>query len=382
MRIFLKLFLFIFFSTFFISKAFSEVSISGYQEFFAGSSDQSTRAALDMSTNTGVSQGGLSNGSYTRLVATASATLDSGIEVTGVYSIMKDDKSGGDTDVLGVSTNQNDVSLSGGFGTFTIGNTGSTGSMMHYRASTIIPTAEPDGAVIGHFYSSGSNDYGRGDEVGYAEDSMKARYMSNVYEGFSFGIQYGSSLRSTPARSSGDDKNCSTASDQTGHGCYTDVIDAVFKYEGTFDGITVGATYGMVGGNTNIIAGSEYNDLEGTVYTANLGYAGATIQYKYQDMGDSGQLKSTTDDGDNSGSTICGVYAMGNISTGICSVETEFLESGVSVKNESSTMVYGLGYNLGGGVMIEAAYFSVEESQGSTKDTDADGVISKISFGF
>ena len=69
---------------------------------------------------------------------------------------------------------------------------------MHYRASTIIPTAEPDGAVISHFYSGGSNDYGRGDEVGYAEDSMKVRYLSNVYEGFSFGIQYGSSLRSPP----------------------------------------------------------------------------------------------------------------------------------------------------------------------------------------
>ena len=41
-------------------------------------------------------------------------------------------------------------------------------------------------------------------------------------------------------------------------------------------------------------------------------------------------------------------------------------------------MVYGLGYNLGGGVMLEAAYFSVEQSQGVTKDTDADGVISKI----
>ena len=62
MRIFLKLFLFIFFSNFLISKAFSEVSFSGYQEFFAGSADQSTRGALDMSTNTGVSQSGLSNG--------------------------------------------------------------------------------------------------------------------------------------------------------------------------------------------------------------------------------------------------------------------------------------------------------------------------------
>ena len=44
-----------------------------------------------------------------------------------------------------------------------------------------------------------------------------------------------------------------------------------------FDGITVGATYGMIGGNTNIIAGAEYNDLEAeSIYTLNLGYAGLT----------------------------------------------------------------------------------------------------------
>ena len=105
-------------------------------------------------------------------------------------------------------------------------------------------------------------------------------------------------------------------------------------------------------------------------------------QYKHQNTNDSGQLKSTTDDGDNEGTTICGVYALGGISAGVCSVETQFKESGVSVTNESSTMVYGLGYNLGGGVMIEAAYASIEESQGNTTDTDADLVISKISFGF
>ena len=32
--------------------------------------------------------------------------------------------------------------------------------------------------------------------------------------------------------------------------------------------------------------------------------------------------------------------------------------------------------------MIEAAYASIEESQGNTTDTAADLVISKISFGF
>ena len=374
MKYIYRLFILVFFANFIAYNSFAEVTFSGYQEFFSGSSDQSTRTALGMSTNTGVSQSGLSNGAYTRLLATVSATLDNGIEVIGVYSIMKDDKSGGDTDVLGISTNQNDISLSGGFGTFTIGNTGSTGSMMHYRASTMIPTAEPDGGILAHFYSAGSNTYGRADEVGYAEDSMKIRYMSNVYQGFSFGLQYGASLRSTPARASASDMNCTTAADITGHGCYSDVIDAVIKYEGT--------TYGMIGGNTNIIAGTEYNDLEADVYTANVGYENFTLQYKHASHGDSGQLKSTTDDGDDVGTTICGVYAFGNASVGVCGVETEFSETGVSVKNESSQMVYGFGYNLGGGVMIEAAYANVEQSQGSTKDTDADVIISKISFGF
>ena len=146
----------------------------------------------------------------------------------------------------------------------------------------------------------------------------------------------------TPARTSGADKNCSTASDQAGYGCYADVIDAVIKYEGTFDGVTVGATYGMVGGNTNIIAAAEYNDLEGTIYTANLGYGGLTVQYKYQEMDDSGQLKlASTDDGDNTGSTICRMYAAGNVSAGICGVETghKSLESQVKTIQKQWYMV-------------------------------------------
>ena len=197
-----------------------------------------------------------------------------------------------------------------------------------------------------------------------------------------FGIQYGASLRSTTARSSASDTNCTTASDITGHGCYSDVIDAVVKYENTFDGVTIGATYGKVGGNTNILATNEYNDLEADVYTANIGYDSFTIQLKHVSHGDSGQSVSTTDDGDDVGTTICGVYALGNVSAGVCGVETEFRETGVTVKNESSQMVYGIGYNLGGGVMIEAAYASIEQSQGATKDTDTTVVISKISFGF
>ena len=60
------------------------------KSFFLGSGDAATELGLDATTQTGVSQAGLSNGAYTRLVATASKTLDNGLEVIGVYSIMKD----------------------------------------------------------------------------------------------------------------------------------------------------------------------------------------------------------------------------------------------------------------------------------------------------
>ena len=104
MKYILKIFSILIFTKFLSFSSFAELNLSGYQEFFAGSSDQSIREGLDQSTNTGNSQAGLSNGTYTRLVATATAKLDNGIDVVGVYSIMKDDK-GGDGDVLGVSTN-------------------------------------------------------------------------------------------------------------------------------------------------------------------------------------------------------------------------------------------------------------------------------------
>ena len=69
------------------SVAKAEISFSGYQEFYAESVDQSTAAGLDAATQTDVSRNGLSNGRFTRIIATASTTLDSGIEVGTVFSI-------------------------------------------------------------------------------------------------------------------------------------------------------------------------------------------------------------------------------------------------------------------------------------------------------
>lgn len=360
-----------------VSKA--ELSLSGYQEFYAVSVDQTTAAGLATSTNTHEARSGLSNGRFTRLIATATSTLDNGIDVTGVYAISKDGGSS-DTDTRTVAVNENSLSFSGGFGTMSVGNIFSAGTMIHKRGTTLIPTAEPDNNAFGYYPVAGgaTGGYGAFDEAGYALDGMKLRYMSNVYEGFQLAVSYESCMEKNTAASSATNCDGGTATN------YDDVIDIAIAYNGNFDGVDIGLTYGQLNGNTQIITGSEYNDLDAQIYSASLGFAGVTAIYKLHTYADSGQLVSRTSDGDGEGNVYAVRYDMGNISVGYIHTETSFKEGTNSSESSQEMDIFGLGYNLGGGVMIEVAHGSKEETDGSDalKDTEADVTLAKLSFGF
>ena len=88
----------------------ADFNMSGYQEFFAGSADQSI---AEGATNHGRDKSGMDNGNYSRIDATYSSTLDSGIEVAGVYTVTARDCQGSRQGNCGV-VNYNNVSLSGG----------------------------------------------------------------------------------------------------------------------------------------------------------------------------------------------------------------------------------------------------------------------------
>ena len=361
------------------SVAKAELSLSGYQEFYAVSVDQTTAAGLATSTNTHESRSGLSNGRFTRLIATATTTLDNGIDVTGVYAISKDAGSS-DTDTRIVAVNENSVSFSGGFGTMSIGNIFSAGTMIHNRGTTLIPTAEPDNNAFGFYPVSGggTGGYGAFDEAGYALDGMKLRYMSNVYEGFQLAVSYESCMEKNTAASSATNCDGGTATN------YDDVIDVAIAYNGNFEGVDIGLTYGNVQGNTQIITGSEYNDLEAHVYSAKIGFAGITAIYKLHSYADSGQLVSRTTDGDGEGNVYAVRYDMGNLSVGYVRTETSFKEGTNTSESSAEMDIFGVGYNLGGGVVIEVAHGNKEETDGSDslKDTEADVTLAKLSFGF
>ena len=165
---------------------------------------------------------------------------------------------------------------------------------------------------------------------------------------------------------------------------YHDVIDVGLAYNANFEGVDVGLSYGIVHANTQILAGAEYNDLDTQIYSASLGFAGVTAHYKNMTYGDSGQLVSRTVDGDGEGSVYAIRYDMGNIGVGYIKVETSYKEGTNAAASTTEMDIFGVSYNLGGGVMLEVSQGTKEEVDGSDslKDTEADVTIAKISFGF
>ncbi len=148
----------------FTSTVKAEMSLSGYQEFFIGSADQSTYRGVDNGSH--IDQAGIKNGQYTRITANYSTSLDSGIDVSGVLTVMSRDCQGGDTTNCNV-VNHNFVNLSGNFGTFSIGERFDAGAAMLSRMTASGPMSEPDGNQLNAAFGTAdvsTNSYGSGNE--------------------------------------------------------------------------------------------------------------------------------------------------------------------------------------------------------------------------
>ena len=196
--------------------------------------------------------------------------------------------------------------------------------------------------------------------------------------GFQVAVSYESCMEKNTASASAANCDGGTVTN------YDDVIDVAIAYNGNFDGVDIGLTYGQLNGNTQILNELQYNDLDAQIISAKVGFAGITAIYKNHTYGDSGQLVSRTSDGDGEGNVYAVRYDMGNISLGYVRTETSFTEGTNSSKSTQEMDIFGVGYNLGGGVVIEVAHGNKEEVDGSDelKDTEADVTIAKVSFGF
>jgi len=351
----------------------ADISLSGYAEWFAGSADQSI---AEGATEHGRDLAGMTQGNYSRIDATYSATLDSGLEVSGIYTVNARDCSGSATGNCGV-VDYNNVSISGGFGTIGVGEKFDVGASMLSRLTAGVPTGEPDGGQIGGFYT-GSSDatYGNANEIAYASVSPKLTFNSNEYSGFSFAVGY------TPNSAQGkgaDDAQASTVT-RSAVGTYSDILSTYAKYTMEMDGVGLTIVYGQQQGNAGQQNGTNYNDLEETIYSAAVSYAGLTVDYRKNEADNSGQQKNGNA-GNNEGTSVCAKYTMGNIGLGACEIETSFTDTN-NLENSSQKRTYSADYSLGGGMTIGLVYFDVEETANNVTKTDVDGLMSKLSVGF
>ena len=369
----------------FANVAKADIALSGYVEFFAGSADQ---AKYRGSANHGLDQSGLSNGNYSRITATYGSTLDSGIEVSGVYTADARDcaASGNNSDGTAAAQQSgncdvvdfNFMSFSGGFGTVSIGERFDTGAAMLSRLTAGVPTGEPDGGQIGAFYTGDSaNSYGAANEVNYASTALKMVYLSNVYSGFSFAVGY------TP---NAGEKGLNNANGQPGTatsatwGSYSDVLSVHGKYAMEMDGIGLELVYGKQTGNAGQIAGTNYNDLDETSYSAMISYGNFKADYRKNDSGNSGYAKGVNT-GNVEGTSMCGMYTMGNVGVAACQVNSSQNDSN-NYTNDATTRTYSADYQLGGGVTLGVVYFDVEQVANANTRTDVTGLATKLSIGF
>ncbi len=361
----------------FTSAVKAEISLSGYQEFFVGSANQNTYNGQD--NNSDKDEAGIKNGQYTRITANYSSTLDSGIDVSGVLTVMSRDCQGGDTTNCNV-VNHNFINLSGNFGTFSIGERFDAGAAMLSRMTASGPMSEPDGnqinAVFGASDSDSTNSYGDGNEQGYASNALKALYMSNVYSGFSFAVGFTPNMGENGTNVSGQATSVTNGKWTN----FNDVLSVYGKYAVDIDGIGLELVYGQQTGNAGMVGTSHYNDLEESAYSIKVAYAGFSADYRKNEADNSGLIKNGQD-GNNEGTSICAQYDMGNLSVGACNVTTSFVDTS-NRTNEAETQTYSAEYNLGGGVKFGATYFDFEQVANSLTRTDMDGIAARISVGF
>lgn len=354
----------------------AEMSISGYSEFFAGSADQSTHLGVD--NVSGLDKAGMDNGNYSRVTANYSTTLDSGIDVSGTMNLTTRDCQGDKTENCNV-VNFNMINFSGGFGTISVGERFAAGAAMLSRMTAGVPTGEPDGGVLGRFYTGdGANVYGSANEQNYASNSMKIFYASNVYSGFSFAASFDPNTTNSGLSSTTSGQATAASSGKWAN--FNDLLSIFGKYTMDMDGIGLELVYGQQTGNAGQIAGSNYNDLEESAYSAKLTYGNFSMDYRKNEADNSGYIKNGQN-GNDEGTSVCAQYAMGNIALATCNVETSYTDTS-NLSNSTTTRTYNAQYALGGGVTLGAVYFDIEQTANSVTRTDVDGIVTKLSVGF
>ncbi|MDB9971069.1 porin [Alphaproteobacteria bacterium] len=336
---------------------------------------------------------------FNRFQFTADATMDNGWTYSGFFA----------TEIVAAGTRSfalptsNGVSIGTGFATISIGSVADAATALVPRIGAMVPGGGHDAGY--QFLSGGDTKWGASGvagQVGFAEayyayNASRINVALPSVNGFTVNASY------TPAMDMNEGAGNARTNNKNSnrHGETTHIAAA---YAGEMDGMSYTIAAASISGNSEgnplvdqTLPGNN-NDL--TVFTAavKVSMGNITVGAHMYDNGDSFGAANDADKAANSGYTVSMEYGMGNITLGIgiahqektmgTRAATADTKAGVGVAGnvyEDDITMFGVGYNMGGGVNSFVQYNAGSVSDGNhvtVADKDPSVLSMGITLGF
>jgi hypothetical protein len=336
---------------------------------------------------------------FNRFQFTADATMDNGWTYSGFFSTeIKANRS------FALPTS-NGVSIGTGFATISIGSVADAATALVPRIGAMVPGGGHDAGY--QFKSGGDTGFGSagvGTQVGFAEayyayNSSRINVALPTVNGFTVNATY------TPAMDMTDGvSNARVNSENSAvHG---ETVHVAASFSGEMDGMSYTVGVAQISGNSQgnglntVVATKDNNDLSVFTAAVKVSMGNITVGAHMYDNGDSFGAASDADKASNSGYTVSMEYGMGNITLGAGIAHQEEVmgtraasdmtaaAADVGVAGnvyEDTVTMFGVGYNMGGGVNSFIQYNSVAYSDGNhatVTDKDPSILSMGITLGF
>jgi len=336
---------------------------------------------------------------FNRFQFTADATMDNGWTYSGFFSTeIKANRS------FALPTS-NGVSIGTGFATISIGSVADAATALVPRIGAMVPGGGHDAGY--QFLAGGDTKYGSGGvstQVGFAEayyayNSSRINVALPTVNGFTVNASY------TPAMDM-HDAAANARTNTANSAVHGETVHVAASYAGEMDGLSYTIGVAQISGNsqgngaTTTLATFDNNDLSVFTAAVKVSMGNITVGAHMYDNGDSFGAASDADKAANSGYTVSMEYGMGNITLGAGIAHQEEVmgtraatdmtaaaaDAGVAGNvYEDTVTMFGVGYNMGGGVNSFIQYNSVAHSDGNhatVADKDPSILSMGITLGF
>jgi hypothetical protein len=277
--------------------------------------------------------------------------------------------------------------------TITIGSAADAVTALMPRVSAMVPGAGHDGGY--QFLFDGGSIANNGvnfAEAYYAMANNRVNVALPSINGFTVNVSYTPDMGINSA--TGISRTDANGTKSASHG---ETSHVAIQYSGEMDGMSYTLGVGSINGNSHSLIGSDAakstnNDLSSVTAALKVTAGNIAVGIMAFDNGDSWGQAEDTVKADHSGYNLQATYNMGNITVGVGYAHEEktlgtlqaTTTQGAGDVAEDSVTMFGVGYDMGGGVNTYMQLSKGDHSDGDHSSTEADPQVlfMGISLGF